>query len=147
MTRHSLTPDAISASDTLRPWGYHLVLDCAACEQAAVRDPARIAAFSRDLIARIDMKAYGEPMIEHFAEHTPEAAGYSLLQLIETSNIAGHFSDLTGDAYLDIFSCKPFDPEAAKTVVREHFSPAHIEATFLTRRARHDLVPARETAA
>jgi hypothetical protein len=45
-----------------------------------------------------DEKAYGAPVLEHFAEHLPEAAGYSLVQLIETSAITGHFCDLSSEA-------------------------------------------------
>ena len=37
------------------------------------------------------MKAYTAPLLEHFSEHLPEAAGYSLVQ---TSAITGHFCDL-----------------------------------------------------
>ena len=52
------------------------------------------------------MVACGEPKIEHFAANNPNAAGFSLVQLIETSSITGHFVDLNGDSYIDIFSCK-----------------------------------------
>jgi hypothetical protein len=45
-----------------------------------------------------DAKAYGAPVLEHFAEHLPEAAGYSPVQLIETSAITGHFCDLSSEA-------------------------------------------------
>ena len=73
---------------------------------------------------RDTMNAYGAPLLEHFAEHLPEAAGYSLVQLIETSAITGHFCDRSGDAYVDIFSCK-FAAELAVEVVRAAFRPQH----------------------
>ena len=57
--------------------------------------------------------AGGEQVGCHRAAHVPQAAGYSLVQLIETSAITGHFCDASGDAYLDIFSCKDFDPATA----------------------------------
>lgn len=81
------------------------------------------------------MRAFGEPVCEHFATHDPDAAGYSLVQLIETSSITGHFVDRNGDAYIDVFSCKPFDVETARAVVREYFRPAAIRVTYLTRQA------------
>jgi S-adenosylmethionine/arginine decarboxylase-like enzyme len=118
-----------------RYWGYHLILDCRGGDLDAVRDRRTIVAFVRRLVERIDMRAYGEPVCEHFAAHDPDAAGYSLVQLIETSSITGHFVDRNGDAYLDIFSCKPFDLETARAVVREYFRPAAIRVTYLTRQA------------
>ena len=70
------------------------------------------------------MVAYGEPIIEHFATHSHEAAGYTLLQMIETSNIAAHFAENIGQAYIDVFSCKAFDVEVALEVCKKYFNPA-----------------------
>ncbi|MCI5219805.1 MAG: hypothetical protein D3914_11620 [Candidatus Electrothrix sp. LOE2] len=81
------------------------------------------------------MKAYGDPLIVHFAEHSYEAAGYSLVQLIETSAITGHFSDNNRDAYLDIFSCKEFAEDIVIQVVKRHFAPQKILSAFLDRGA------------
>jgi S-adenosylmethionine/arginine decarboxylase-like enzyme len=116
-------------------WGRHLVLDCAACDQEVVRDAEAIRRFCTDLVSSIGMVAYGEPVLEHFATHLPEAAGYSLVQLIETSAVTGHFCDTSGDAYLDVFSCKDFDPEVAIGVVRRHLSPNLLRRIDLYRSA------------
>jgi S-adenosylmethionine/arginine decarboxylase-like enzyme len=97
-------------------WGQHLLLDLAGCN-ANVCEKEAIADFVRELVPAIDMKAYGEPLIVHFAEHSYEAAGYSLVQLIETSAITGHFGDNNRDAYLDIFSCKEFSEDIVIQVV------------------------------
>ena len=70
------------------------------------------------------MIAYGEPIVEHFASHSYEAAGYTLLQMIETSNIAAHFAENIGQVYIDVFSCKAFDVEVALGVCKKYFSPA-----------------------
>ncbi len=113
-------------------WGEHLILDIAECN-ANVCSKNAIAAFVKELVEAIDMKVYGEPIIVHFAEHSYEAAGYSLVQLIETSAITGHFSDNNRDAYLDIFSCKNFDDDLAIKVVQKHFAPRKIFAASLER--------------
>jgi S-adenosylmethionine/arginine decarboxylase-like enzyme len=68
------------------------------------------------------MKAYGEPQIIHFGEDNK--AGYTLVQLIETSNITAHFCEQDNAAFIDIFSCKEFDPKDAKRVVDQFFRPA-----------------------
>ena len=116
-------------------WGRHLVLDCSAGDREAVRDGSVIREFCEDLVSSIGMVAYGEPVLEHFATHLHEAAGYSLVQLIETSAVTGHFCDLSGDIYLDVFSCKDFDPEVAIEVVRQYFRPESVHRTDLFRNA------------
>ncbi|HFD86579.1 MAG TPA: S-adenosylmethionine decarboxylase [Gammaproteobacteria bacterium] len=115
-----------------KPWGQHLILDLGGCNDNICRKKD-IRVFVKELVDEIDMVAYGEPIIVHFAEHSYEAAGYSLVQLIETSAIMGHFSDNNRDAYLDIFSCKSIDQDAAINVVRKHFAPDRIHAAFLER--------------
>ena len=105
-------------------WGQHLIIDMAGCDAAALRDRDAIARFCRDLVAAIGMTAHGAPLIERFAAHDPRAAGYSLVQLIETSSITGHFAETPGEAYIDIFSCRRFAESAALAVCRRHFRPA-----------------------
>ena len=117
-------------------WGYHLILDCKGCSLESVTNSDVIASFVKELVQEIDMVSYGDPTIVHFAEHTPEAAGFSLVQLIETSAITGHFVDCSGDAYLDIFSCKEYDIEKAMAVVKKYFEPEKIQTHFLKRQAR-----------
>ncbi|MFN8224861.1 MAG: S-adenosylmethionine decarboxylase [Gaiellales bacterium] len=116
-------------------WGYHLLLDLRGCELEAVRDAETIRSFVTELVDAIGMRAYGEPTLVHFAEHKPEAAGWSLVQLIETSSITGHFCDLTGDAYLDVFSCKEFDADVAIEVARRWFAPTHVTQSLVIRQA------------
>ena len=116
-------------------WGYHLILDCKFCEPEKLKDPENIKKFIKDLVDGIDMVAYGEPTLAHFATHNEHAAGYSLVQLIETSSITAHFAENIGELYLDIFSCKSFEIEDAKRIVREYFAPKSIKITYLTRQA------------
>jgi S-adenosylmethionine/arginine decarboxylase-like enzyme len=116
-------------------WGKHLIIDMSAGDRDRVQSAQHISRFVETLVETIGMKAYGAPLLEHFAEHLPDAAGYSLVQLIETSAITGHFCDLSGDAYIDIFSCKDFDSELAVEVVRAAFRPQHINFITLVRQA------------
>ena len=116
-------------------WGYHLILDCKEGNLDQIQSKENIKLFVEELVAEIDMVAYGEPVIEHFATHDPDKAGYSLVQLIETSSITGHFIDQNGDCYIDIFSCKQFDIKTAQSVVDRYFSPSQTKVTYLTRQA------------
>lgn len=116
-------------------WGQHLILDLSDCDREAIRNPETIRSFSADLVEAIDMKAYGEPILEHFATHDSAAGGYTLVQLIETSNITAHFAEQSGDVYLDVFSCKAFSEERALAVCQKYFAPGHIKRTSLERGA------------
>ena len=62
-------------------------------------------------------------------------AGFTLVQLIETSNICAHFCDDSGDAYIDVFSCKPYDVNVVLSLIDEFFLPERIQHTYLERKA------------
>lgn len=113
-------------------FGYHLMLDCSGCTGIDSRE--NIYRFTKDLIQRIDMTAHGEPIIEYLLPGDPKQ-GFSLMQLITTSNIAGHFMELDGTAYFDVFSCKTFDAQTVQAVVQEYFAPERMRVNFITRHA------------
>ncbi len=114
-------------------WGQHLVLDLAGCPRDRLVNADNLRAWVKDLIDAIKMKAYGEPQLEHFATHSFDAAGYTLLQLIETSNICAHFAENLGQVYIDIFSCKRFDNDIAVQVCRKYFAPETVQIPVLER--------------
>lgn len=115
-------------------WGHHLILDAAGCNENR-RDRAAIASFSDALVSAVGMVAFGAPIIEHFGHDDPETSGFTLVQLIETSNITAHFCDNTGEIYLDLFSCKDFDSETAVAVFRRHFAPQRLSVDKFDRKA------------
>jgi S-adenosylmethionine/arginine decarboxylase-like enzyme len=115
------------------PWGYLLSLDLRHCSSAAIRSRPIIADFSSSLVKRIDMVPYGAPLIEWFGDGP--RGGFTLVQLIHTSCISAHFCEESNNAYLDVFSCKPFRPEDVRAVVDEYFLPAHIREHFVARDA------------
>jgi len=117
----------------LRTWGKHLILDAAGCSPKMIGCPIVIKNFTNELVRRIDMKAYGEPQIVMFG--TGNKKGYTLIQLIETSNIAGHFVEENNTMYLDVFSCKDFDPEIVKETVNKYFDAQKFNTRVLLRQA------------
>jgi len=114
-------------------WGQHLILDITGCPRELLTSADHLRHWIADLVKAIDMKAYGEPIIEHFAPHSHDAAGFTLMQLIETSNICAHFAENLGQVYIDIFSCKAFDVEQAQEVCQKYFEPSHVEAQSIMR--------------
>lgn len=114
-------------------WGYHLMLDCAGCDSYNIRDRDVIYKFAKQLVKDIGMVAYGEPQIVNFG--TGNKAGYTLVQLIETSNICAHFVNEDNTMYLDVFSCKEFDHNVVINLVKVYFDAVRIRPSFITRQA------------
>ena len=119
-------------------WGRHCIINARKCYSLSISNPRNIELFTEDLIKRIDMKAYGKPLLKHFGEGNK--SGYTLVQLIETSNITAHFCDESGDAYLDVFSCKHFDENVVQHVVNTWFKPESIDMKVLSRDAKIAMV-------
>jgi len=116
-----------------KPWGYHLILDLAKCSASSIRCKSTIETFSKRLVRDIDMVAYGPPQVVKFG--TEDKMGYTLVQLIETSNITAHFCEETNDAYIDVFSCKPFQAQTVNKLVQEVFAPTKMRSRMVLRNA------------
>jgi S-adenosylmethionine/arginine decarboxylase-like enzyme len=114
-------------------WGHHLLLNARKCAPSTIRSKSLIEDFSHNLVKKIDMVAYGKPQVIMFG--TGNKKGYTLVQLIETSNITGHFVEETDDMYLDVFSCKEFDPKTVEEIVAWYFAPKNIDTKFVSRDA------------
>lgn len=117
----------------MNPWGQHLILDFGGCPKLPVSDREHIENWLTELVSVIGMKPYGPPTIEHFATHSHDAAGFTVMQLIETSNITAHFAENIGKVFIDIFSCKPFDIDKATEVCQAYFLPKTFRQVELSR--------------
>jgi S-adenosylmethionine/arginine decarboxylase-like enzyme len=116
-------------------WGYHLMLDCSRCLPYTIRNKNNIIHFAKHLVRAIDMVPYGEPQVVHFG--SGDKSGFTLVQLIETSNITGHFVEETNDAYIDVFSCKPFTPHIVEGLAHTYFGHLNCNKNFVYRQAPH----------
>ena len=118
-------------------WGMHLIIDMENCDKKLIQDKNNIYKFSKKLVNTIEMVPFGEPIIEYFATDNPKASGFSLIQLIETSNICAHFADNSQSAFLDVFSCKPFIPDDAIKIAKNFFTPEIINSKVILRGLNH----------
>jgi len=105
---------------TRNAWGIASAIDIYECSPEKIRDAEIIRKFVVELCELIEMKRFGETQVVHFGEDE-RVAGYSMVQLIETSLISGHFANLTNAVYLDVFSCKAYDPEVVQAFAQEYF--------------------------
>jgi S-adenosylmethionine/arginine decarboxylase-like enzyme len=88
-----------------------------------------------NLVRDIDMKPIGPPRIEYTAAEFPDKAGFTVVQVIVTSSIVAHFVDNLGQIYLDVFSCKKFDPVVVQNSIVKHFHGEKFRKYYLTRQA------------
>lgn len=102
-----------------KPWGQILILDLHGCEKQRLQDPKLIRTFIKEIVEEIGMVRYGKPMLKRFG--TGRLEGYSALQFIETSSITIHLDEFANRAFIDIFSCKPFDSKKAKQFATDFF--------------------------
>ena len=108
------------------PYGYELILDLHGCDPTTFTR-ASIDGYFETLCKAIDMvkcERYwwddvGVPPEEQ--QQLPHTKGTSAVQFILTSSIVIHTLDLTGSVYVNIFSCKEYDPETAKRIAVDWF--------------------------
>ena len=125
-------------SNSGKKYGYELLLDVHSC------NPNK---FNRDSIDRyftelcdvIDMERcevhfwddVGVPVEEQQTE--PHAVGTSAVCFILTSTIVIHTLDLLEKVFVNIFSCKTFDPDVASKFTAEWFKGEVKNSTFVER--------------
>jgi len=115
-------------------WGYQVILDCSGCDLEKIKNETVIRNFVYTLVNRVDMELHGDMIIENLLPGT-DNEGYSVLQMITTSNVSCHFVNKTCDAYIDLFSCKQFDADIVIDTVKEFFNAASIKFNCIERQA------------
>lgn len=113
-------------------WGLLCSIDAHDCDPEVIRDRGAVARYAGELCRRIKVKAFGPAQVVHFG--CGQVEGYSLVQLIETSLISGHFANVTNRAFIDIFSCRYYDPYEATRFTAEFFDAKKATAHCLLRK-------------
>lgn len=115
-------------------YGMELIMDLYDCDSKIVASKKKLHEYIIKVCNLIKMKRYGKPFIERFGFGVDFTAGYSLAQLIESSSITGHFSELWGSAYINIFSCKSFNAKKAGEFTKKFFKAKKINHRLLIRK-------------
>ena len=107
------------------------------CDANLINSRERLDDWVKNLVKDIDMKAYGEPIICWFGEKGTNKEGYTVVQLIETSNIIFHGNKSDCSGYLDIFTCK-YTKDLQKKIdenIMKYFKPAYYTIEKIYRQA------------
>ena len=114
------------------PWGLLTSLDIYDCDPGIIRDSEKIKQYVIELCDLIGMRRFGNCRVVYFGKDR-NVAGYSMIQLIETSLISGHFSNNSNAGYIDIFSCKLYEPDDAARFTKEFFQAESIKTHVIKR--------------
>jgi len=109
-------------------YGWELTLNLYGCSLEAISSKKKIQEYTDKLCKLIKMEKFGKTLIPYFGHKKPHTQGYSLVQLIETSSITGHFSESKKSAYINIFSCRAYDYKKAKKFTAEFFGAKRVES-------------------
>lgn len=112
-------------------WGLVASVNVYGCNSEFIKTPEKIKQYVVELCDKIGMVRHGPTLVERFAEG--ELEGYSGFQFIETSSVTLHFDETENRAFIDVFSCKYFDPELAKNFSLEFFEGESASVVHLLR--------------
>ena len=114
-------------------YGQELILDLFDCDPKIIRSKKKILEYSNQLCDLIKVKKHGKPIIRRFGFKKAFITGYSLAQLIESSLVSGHFSELWNRAFVNVFSCKSFNIKKVKGFTKKFFKAKKIKSRTLIR--------------
>ncbi len=120
----------------MKPYGYELIMDLHGCDPTRMtRDGVR--EYCAQVCGVIDMKreefhiwASDE---KDYQKDPAELYGVSAVQFIRTSSLVIHTLPKMLRAYVNLFSCKWFDPMEASRFTTEYFSGTLANSKFLER--------------
>jgi S-adenosylmethionine/arginine decarboxylase-like enzyme len=94
-------------------------IDLHGCDRSRLEDPETLRRFVVRLVAAIGMRAHGPLALDRFGDGKLE--GWSAMQFIETSSITVHADEVLARCFVDVFSCRRFDPDVAAATAVAHF--------------------------
>lgn len=112
-------------------WGIECLVNLVECDVNLISNSVTLERFVEELCDEINMNMVGPTILKRFG--SDHLYGYTLMQMIETSSIIGHFSEDNGDAYIDIFSCKAFNPHEAAEFCKNFFGAKDVQYMTILR--------------
>ena len=119
-------------------YGVELILDLHGCDPSTFNRES-ISKYFEGLCVLIDMKREAlhfwddVDVPEEDRQTSPHTQGSSAVQFILTSSIVIHTLDQLRAVYVNMFSCKDFDPKAAEQFTGEWFGAKACSAKFIDR--------------
>jgi S-adenosylmethionine decarboxylase len=126
-------PKPIPQAPKSTGFGPHLMLDCRQCDAAKIGDVAYVFEVLNTLPERIGMTKIIQPYVFPYAGLVPEDRGVTGMVVIAESHLSFHSFMEKDYFFFDLFSCKPFDVEAARQFIVDAFNVKDWEAHYAER--------------
>ena len=133
-----IEPELLKKSASIKKsaqiFGYELLLDLYDCKPGVCDDLALCYRFLDEFVDYLGMEKQSPPSIFFTdAKRFPDKAGLSGWAPLVESSIVIHTLSVTNFISIDVYCCKEFDTNKAKTFVQKFFSPKRIDEQFLLR--------------
>lgn len=114
------------------PYGIELILDLHGCKLDHIAKD--LEGFAKDELERFfisvcqitKMKRYSKPIWWIDKSGRPHLHGISAIQFVETSDIVCHVLPILGAVYLNIFTCKLFEPNPVAQFCKKYWKARSI---------------------
>lgn len=117
-------------------FGPHLMLDCRGCNLDKIADVAHVFNVLNELPEKIGMTKITQPYVFPYSGLVPEDKGVTGTVVIAESHLTFHSFTEKDYFFFDLFSCKPFDVQAAMDYIVEAFEVKDVEVHY-AERGRH----------
>lgn len=115
-------------------FGYQLLLDLYDCKPGSCDDLALCYKFLDEIVSYLGMEKQAPPNIFFTDDKRfPDKAGLSGWAPLVESSIVIHTLSVTNFISIDIYCCKKFDIDKAKSFVNKFFSPKRLDSQYLLR--------------
>ncbi len=115
-------------------FGYELLLDLYDCKEGACDDLALCYRFLDEIVEYLGMEKQAPPNIFYTdGKRFPDKAGLSGWAPLVESSVVIHTLTPKNFISIDIYCCRWFDTNKAKSFVRTFFSPKRMDEQFLLR--------------
>lgn len=107
--------------------GRHWLGEARGCARGRLEDTDLIRTMLRDLADRVGLTLVSEPVVQ------VQPDGLVGMVLLAESHASVHTVPALGEAFVDLFSCAPFDAAVIEAVVREALVPSTLHGRTMTR--------------
>ncbi len=114
-------------------FGPHLILDLRNCNKETLASKELIYDILSNLPEKIGMTRISEPDVFHYSGKYPEDCGVTGVVVLAESHCSIHTFQEKGYCFVDIFSCKKFDTQAAVEELVQHFESLSFDIQVIQR--------------
>ncbi len=122
----------------MKPYGPELILDSFDCDISTFNRKS-LRQFAKGMCKAIEMTPHkfvswdDDGVSEDECQTKLETKGYSAIQFLMESSIVIHTLELRREAFINVFSCKPFDRAKAKRFAKSWFRSKRITSRMIQR--------------